>query len=65
MSTRIHLCNPDDVDTFLESQRSLLKVTDLGEKQLTVPDIMLFDHTADLESPTLINMGKVCVVFDK
>jgi len=65
MSIRIHLCNATDVETFLESQRRLLNVTDLGEKRLTVPDLMLFDHSVTLESPTLINMGKICVVFDQ
>jgi len=64
MSLRIHICNNDtDADLIIETERITSGNPTLPGEKLTVPDIMVRDHSAHVDKPQLLNQNKICVVF--
>lgn len=64
MSLRIHVCNDEaSAKLIIETQKILLNDNSIIGEVLSVPDIMIYDYSHDVNHPSLINQNKVCVVF--
>lgn len=62
MSLIIHICNNhEDADLVINTVRNTSP--HLVAEKLVTPDIAIRDHSVNLETPTLLNQGKICVVF--
>lgn len=64
MSLKIHICNNDaDANLVIETEKINSKNPNLTAEKLTMPDIVIRDHSVAVDAPKLLSQGKVCVVF--
>ena len=65
MSLRIHICEDENAaDRIIATEKIQLGNPGLQSRQLSEPDIVIFDYSKDPNHPLQVNENKVCVVFD-
>jgi len=64
MSMRIHICTDNaTADKIILVENSKSPNVNFNTKKLLIPDVMIYDHTTNIDTPYLLNKNRICVVF--